>query len=231
VPSYSTTSVVQHTLALLLELCHRVGLHDASVHAGDWQNALDFSYSKSPLLELAGKRFGIVGLGTIGRRVAQVMTALGMSVCAARSSSGNDDGGVERLPLDELFRRCDVISLHCPLTAQTHQLVSSARLALMKPSSFLVNTARGGLIDEAALRVALDAGTLAGAAVDVLSTEPPRPDNPLLGAARCVITPHVAWTSLASRQRLLAVTVANVRALLAGSPLHVVNPDYAAHAD
>ena len=231
VPSYSTASVVQHTLALLLELCHRVGLHDASVHAGDWQNALDFSYWKSPLLELEGRRFGVVGLGTIGRRVAQAVSALGMRVYAAHSSSsGTTEDGIERLALDDLFRHCDVISLHCPLTPETRHVVSAARLALMKPSSFLLNTARGGLIDEAALRAALDAGTLAGAAVDVLSSEPPRPDNPLLGAPRCVITPHVAWTSLAARQRLLGVTVDNVRALLSGKPVHVVNPNYAGHA-
>jgi glycerate dehydrogenase len=232
VPSYSTASVVQHTLALLLELCHRVGLHDASVHAGDWQRAPDFSYSKSPLVELAGKHLGVIGFGAIGRGVANAARAFGMRVSAARlpSRRASDADGVTRLALDDIFRQCDVISLHCPLTAETANLVSKSRLALVQPGSMLINTARGGLIDEAALRVALDCGLLAGAALDVLSSEPPRPDNPLLGAKHCVITPHIAWTSLAARQRLLGVTVENVRSILRGNPLHVVNPGYAAHA-
>jgi glycerate dehydrogenase len=230
VPSYSSASVVQHTIALLLELCHRVGLHDASVHAGDWQRSVDFSYWKSPLLELSGKRLGIVGYGAIGQRVGAAARALGMDICAARMAHGGSTpsgDGVERLPLDELFRSCDVISLHCPLTPVTSGLVSKARLALLKPSAFLINTARGGLIDERALGSALDSGALAGAALDVLSSEPPRADNPLLYAKNCVITPHVAWTSLPARQRLLQISADNVRALLAGSPIHVTNPDYA----
>jgi glycerate dehydrogenase len=229
VPSYSTSSVSQHTIALLLELCHRVGLHDASVHAGEWQRSPDFCYWKSPLLELSGKLLGIVGYGAIGRRVAAAARALGMDVCAARLGSvakmgATDD--VERLSVDELFRRSDVISLHCPLTAETKMLVSQARLASAKASALLINTARGGLIDEAALAAALDQGQIAGAALDVLSSEPPASDNPLLAAKNCVITPHVAWTSLPARQRLLKVTVDNVRGLLSGAPIHVVNPDY-----
>jgi glycerate dehydrogenase len=230
VPSYSSASVVQHTVALLLELCHRVGMHDASVHAGDWQRSVDFSYWKSPLLELEGKRLGIVGYGAIGQRVGAAARALGMDICAAElghSGPAPRAQVVERLPLDELFRRCDVISLHCPLTPETKGLVSKARLALLKPSAFLLNTARGGLIDEQALRSALDSGALAGAALDVLSSEPPRADNPLLFAKNCVITPHVAWTSLPARQRLLQISADNVRSLLSGSPIHLVNPDYA----
>lgn len=227
VPSYSTASVVQHTIALLLELCHKVGLHDASVHAGDWQRSADFSYWKSPLLELAGKTLGIVGYGAIGRRVADTARALGMKVCAAQLSPSPALDGVPRLALDELFRSADVISLHCPLTAQTERLVSAERLSLLKPSALLLNTARGGLIDEAALRAALDSGQLAGAALDVLSSEPPGPEHPLLGAKNCVLTPHLAWTSLPARQRLLATTVDNVRGILAGNPIHVVNPEYA----
>jgi glycerate dehydrogenase len=230
VPSYSTASVVQHTIALLLELCHKVGLHDASVHAGDWQRSPDFSYWKSPLLELAGKTLGIVGYGAIGRRVADAARALGMNVCAAQLSPSPAADGVPRLSLDDLFRSADVISLHCPLTPQTAGLVSAERLALLKPSAFLLNTARGGLIDEAALRVALDSGVLAGAALDVLSSEPPAPDHPLLAAKNCVLTPHLAWTSLPARQRLLATTVDNVRGILAGTPMHVVNPGYASAA-
>ncbi len=229
VPSYSTAAVVQHTIALLLELCHHVALHDASVHAGDWQRSPDFSYWKSPLLELEGKMLGVVGYGAIGRRVAQAARALGMQVCAARfgAHAAADPDAVSRLELDELFRRADVISLHCPLTAETTHLVSAARLALVKPGALLINTARGGLVNEAALRAALDSGVLAGAGLDVLSSEPPPPENPLLGAKNCVITPHLAWTSLPARQRLLATTIDNVRAILAGAPVNVVNPGYA----
>jgi len=232
VPAYGTASVVQHTMALLLELCHRVGRHDASVHAGDWQRAPDFSYWLSPLVELEGKLLGVVGYGAIGRGVANAARALGMRVCAAllpgRPEPAPEPDAVPRCTLAQLFRESDVISLHCPLDPGTRQLVSAARLALMKPTSLLINTARGGLIDEAALRAALDAGVLAGAALDVLSSEPPRADNPLLAAKNCVITPHVAWTSLAARQRLLATSVDNARSILAGSPIHVVNPGYAA---
>jgi glycerate dehydrogenase len=233
VPSYSTSSVVQHTLALLLELCNRVGLHDSSVHAGDWVRAIDYCYWKSPLLQLEGKLLGIVGYGAIGRGVADAARALGMKVCAAqlsgsRAPKANADA-VLRLPLEELFRQADVISLNCPLTPETRHLVSSARLALLKPSCLLLNTARGGLIDEDALSTALSTGKLAGAALDVLSTEPPTAANPLLSAPNCIITPHVAWTSLPARQRLLSISVDNVRALLAGSPIHVVNPRYAEH--
>jgi len=236
VPSYSTASVVQHTMALLLELSNRVGLHDASVHAGDWQRAIDYCYWKSSFVELEGKLLGIVGYGAIGRGLASAARALGMNVCAAASSSSSSDARgqasdpVPRLALDELFRRADVISLHCPLTPETRQLVSSARLALVKPSCLLLNTARGGLIDEHALSAALAAGQLAGAGLDVLSSEPPSADNPLLTAPNCVITPHVAWASLPARQRLVRTTVDNVRALLAGTPIHVVNPAYGAHA-
>ena len=232
VPSYSTASVVQHTLALLLELCHRVALHDDSVHAGDWQRSADFCYWKAPLLELEGKQLGVIGYGAIGRRVGDAARALGMRVCAAQlSPSKRAEDDVPRLPLSELFRSSDVISLHCPLTSETRQLVSAELLALVKPSAFLINTARGGLIDESALSAALDSGALAGAALDVLSSEPPNADNPLLGARNCVITPHVAWTSLAARQRLLAVSVDNVRAILNGHPIHVVNPGYAPRAE
>ena len=231
VPSYGTASVVQHTFALLLELCHRVADHDASVHAGDWQRAPDYCYWRSPLVELEGLTLGIVGYGAIGQRVAATARSFGMQVCAARLSTSAPDSadpkGVRRVSLDDLFRVADVVSLHCPLTPETHHLVSKARLSAMKPSAFLINTARGGLVDEAALRVALDSGKLAFAALDVLSSEPPTADNPLLTARHCVITPHLAWSSLPARQRLLSITVDNVRALLAGAPIHVVNPDYA----
>jgi glycerate dehydrogenase len=233
VPAYSTASVVQHTLALLLELSNRVGLHDTSVHAGDWQRSIDYCYWKSPLLELEGKLLGIVGYGAIGRGLAKAARALGMNVCAAQLASRRPQTGgpesVLRLPLDELFQRADVISLNCPLTPETRHLVSSTRLSLVKPGCLLLNTARGGLIDEAALGAALSSGQLAGAALDVLSSEPPSADNPLLQAPNCVLTPHVAWSSLPARQRLLATSVDNVRAHLVGRPIHVVNPEYLEH--
>ncbi|HEY4157284.1 MAG TPA: D-2-hydroxyacid dehydrogenase, partial [Polyangiaceae bacterium] len=224
VPAYSTASVAEHAIALMLELSHRVGLHDASVRAGDWQRCADFSYTKAPLVELAGKRLGIVGYGEIGRRVAGVARAVGMSVFAAQRAPGvaSAADGVQRLELDQLFRECDVLSLHCPLTPETARLVSRERLRSMKPSAFLINTARGGLIDEAALAEALKSGQIAGAALDVLSSEPPRADHPLLGLERCILTPHVAWTSLEARRRLLAITVENVRGILSGRPVHVV---------
>jgi glycerate dehydrogenase len=185
-------------------------------------------------LELEGKLLGIVGYGAIGRGLAGAARALGMNVCAALLPSSRPrveiPDPVPRLPLDELFRCADVISLNCPLTPETRHLVSFARLSLVKPGCLLLNTARGGLVDERALRAALVSGQLAGAALDVLSSEPPSAENPLLDAPNCVITPHVAWTSLPARQRLLATSVDNVRQLLAGNPIHVVNPGYEKHA-
>jgi glycerate dehydrogenase len=223
VPAYSTASVAQHTLALLLELSNRVGLHDASVRAGQWQRSLDFCYWEAPLLDLAGRRLGIVGYGEIGKRVAQAASALGMQVVAARFASRTQKSSeIPRLDLDELFCTSDVISLHCPLTAETERLISGARLRSLKPSALLINTARGGLVDEAELASALSSGALGGAALDVLSSEPPSANHPLLGLPNCIVTPHVAWTSLESRRRLLRVTVENVRGILAGQPVHVV---------
>lgn len=226
VPSYSTASVAQHTIALLFELTNAVGLHDQAVHAGEWVRSPDFCFWKQPVSELEGQVLGIVGYGAIGRRVAAIAKNFGMFVIAAKSSrsSHEDDGTVERRPLDALFREADVLSLHCPLTPETDRLIRWERLTTMKPSALLINTARGGLIDEADLAAALERRVIAGAALDVLSSEPPKPDNPLLKAPNCIITPHIAWTSLAARRRLLEVTVDNVRALLAGRPIHVVNP-------
>jgi len=226
VPEYGTDSVAQHAFALLLELCHRTGQHDADVQAGEWTRTPDFCFWRSPPLELAGLTMGIVGFGRIGRRAGELAHAFGMKV-AAHSGSRRAAPGYEPfrwLELDQLFACADVVSLHCPLTAQNAGLVNAERLARMKRSAFLINTARGGLVDEAALRAALEAGTIAGAGLDVISAEPMRPDHPLLGAPNCVITPHMAWGSLAARRRLTATTVENVRAFLAGQPVNVVNP-------
>jgi glycerate dehydrogenase len=223
VPSYSTESVVQHTFALLLALVSKTAEYNAAVHAGRWTLAPDFSLRLFPTREISGRLLGIVGLGAIGGRVAQVARAFGMRIAAAHRPRGvRPEFGrmsILGLGLDDLFAHADVVTLHCPLTAETRGLVSAARLALMKPGSLLINTARGALIDEVALAEALNRGTPAGAALDVLSQEPPPAENPLLTAPRCLITPHVAWTTLEARQRLMAKVVDNVRQFLGRTDL------------
>lgn len=224
VPEYGTDSVAQHVFALLLELCHHVGLHDAAVHDGEWSRAADFCFWKRSLVELTGLTFGIVGFGRIGRRVGTIAQAFGMQVLA--SGTPRKDAApypVTWADMPDLFARADVVSLHCPLTPETAGFVNRALLGHMKPAAFLINTARGGLVNEADLALALNAGQLAGAAVDVASIEPIHPDNPLLGARNCLITPHIAWASLAARQRLMTTAARNVEAFLAGAPIHVVN--------
>jgi len=224
VPAYSTASVAQHTVALLLELVSHVGLHAAAVRAGDWAKSVDFSFWVRPIRELDGQVLGIVGLGAIGRRVAVLGQALGMRVLATPSRRPEPPPpGVTVTDVDALFRGSDVVSLHCPLTESTRGLVQRERLAAMKAGALLVNTARGALIDEAALAWALEAEVIAGAALDVLCVEPPPPDHPLLSAPRCLVTPHQAWTSRAARERLLAVTAENVAGLITGRPQNVVN--------
>jgi len=224
VPAYSTASVAQHTLALLFELASHVGSHALAVRRGDWARSADFSFWYEPIIELEGLTFGIVGFGAIGRRVALLAVALGMRVLATPSRRlAEPPPGVEYRPLDTIFAESDVVSLHCPLTPETRALVGEARLATMRRSSFLLNTARGALIDEVALARALEQGVIAGAGLDVLTTEPPPAEHPLLSAPNCVITPHQAWTSRAARERLLAVTAANVAGFFAGQPQHVVN--------
>jgi glycerate dehydrogenase len=221
VAEYGSDSVAQHVFALLLELCHQVAEHSAAVHAGEWAATPDFCFWTTPPLELVGLTMGIVGCGRIGRRVAALAGAFGMHVIAAsRGVAPMPD--VPRASVEEVFARSDVVSLHCPLTAANAGFVNQHLLGRMKPSAFFINTARGGLVNEAALAAALNAGQLAGAAVDVVSVEPMRPDNPLLGARRCIITPHIAWASLAARQRLMAQTVRNVAAFLSGRPINLV---------
>jgi glycerate dehydrogenase len=223
VPSYGPASVAQHTIALLLELCHRVGEHDRKVHAGAWSQAADFCFWDEPLVELDSQILGIIGYGAIGQRVALAAQGLGMQVWATPARNSNPNDGVRRASIGEIFRTADVVSLHCPLTEETRHLISEASLGVMKSSALLLNTARGALIAEADLARALNARVIAGAALDVLDGEPPSPDNPLLRAANCIITPHMAWSSLRARQRLLAITVDNVRGLLDGAPINVVN--------
>lgn len=224
VPEYGTDSVAQYAFALLLELCHHVALHAGAVREGEWTSQPDFSLRKTPLVELAGKTMGIVGFGRIGRRVGELARAFGMKVLVHDPTPPrNPIDGVDYRGLDELFSESDVISLHCPLTEQTAGLVHRERLARMKPTSFLINTARGPLIVEADLAEALNADRLAGAAVDVASREPIGPENPLLSAKHCLVTPHIAWATSEARARLLRTSVANVEAFLAGNPIHVVN--------
>lgn len=224
VPEYSTNNVAQHTFALLLELCHRVGLHDNAVHAGCWAACPDFSFWLQAPIELDGLTLGVVGYGRIGQRVARIADALGMRVIATgpRQPAALPPP-VRWVTLPDLFRQADVVTLHCPLTPENERFVNSELLSLMKPHAFLINTARGKLIDEDALAHALRSGHLAGAAVDVVSEEPIRADNPLLSAPNCIITPHIGWASLAARQRLMQIAAENIRAFLEGRPVNVVS--------
>lgn len=222
VPTYGTSTVAQHVFALILELCHHVGRHADSVRSGDWSASPDFCYWKSPLLELEGRTLGLVGRGRIANRVAEIARAFGLRVRFASCSVPAGDGR-DLAALDELFSTADIVSLHCALTPASTGLVNAARLARMKPGALLINTARGALIDEPALRASLEAGHLGGAALDVLSVEPPPLNHPLLSAPRCLITPHMAWSGLDARKRLMDTTVANISAFLSGQPINVVN--------
>lgn len=226
VPGYSTRSVAQLTFALLLELCHHVQRHSDRVKDGKWSQSPDFSFWDYPLIELAGKTMGIVGFGDIGRQVADIATAFGMHV-VAQSRTETDQShrrSFRWVQLDELLAQSDVVSLHCPLTPQTQGLINTHTLARMKTSAFLLNTSRGPLVQEESLAAALDAGGLAGAAVDVLGVEPPRADNPLFTAKNCLVTPHIAWATKEARTRLMSTVGENLEAYLAGRPINVVNP-------
>jgi len=225
IPTYGTASVAEFTFALLLELCHHVALHSEAARAGEWSRSTDFTFWKAPLVELAGKTIGIIGLGQIGRRVAEIAMAFEMRVVAADAVRGSvpDWPNFRWYEVDELLRQADVVSLHCPLLAQTQGIINARTLALMKPSAFLINASRGPLVIEQDLADALNNGRLAGAAVDVLSSEPPSPDNPLLRAKNCIVTPHIAWATKEARTRLLNTAVANVRAFLDGHPVNVVS--------
>lgn len=222
VPAYSTESVAQLTFALLLEHCHHTAAHAESVRHGDWAASEDFCYWKHPLVELAGKTLGIVGYGAIGQAVARIGKAFGMEILVHTRTPRND-AGVTFASLDDLLQRSDVVSLNCPLTPETQNLINAETLAKMKPSAILINTGRGGLVDEQATADALAAGTLDGYAADVLSTEPPAADNPLAAAPRTFITPHIAWATRAARQRLLDTLVVNLAAFQHGQPQNVVN--------
>lgn len=224
VPAYGTQSVAQMTFAHILELTQQVGHHAASVRKGVWSRCPDFCYWERPLFELAGAAIGIVGYGRIGKEVARLAQAFGMKAMAVRrSGTVGEENGVVFCSLERLLRQSDVVSLHCPLTPETHHLIDEKRLRLMKKTAYLVNTARGALVDETALAAALNEGRLAGAGMDVLETEPPRNGSPLCAARNCYITPHIAWATRSARERLLRTAVKNVESFLNGSPIHVVN--------
>jgi len=226
VPAYSTPSVAQLTFAHLLNLSFHLSEHTTEIRNGAWTSHPDFTYWSHPLVELAGKTMGLVGFGSIARKVAQIALAMEMRVIACRKHAvrcPNEMMDVEILPLEEIFRQSDVLSLHCPATPETIQLVNAERLAMMKPGAFLINTARGGLVDEAALADALNSGRLAGAGLDVLSTEPPTAENPLLTAKNCFCTGHIAWATQAARKRCMDVVIQNVAAFVAGKPINVVS--------
>ena len=222
VPAYGTESVAQHTLALILELSNKLSLHIASVKNGEWQQCPDYSYSKLPLIELSGKTLGIIGLGNIGLQTAKLANAFGMKVIYNSRHDKHTNLG-EFKTIEDVFKESDFISLHCPLTETNKEFVNKEMLQLMKPTSYLVNTARGQLINEHDLAHALNTNTIAGAALDVLSKEPPDDNNPLLKAKNCIITPHNAWSTREARQRIIDMTSENIKAFLDGHPKNVVN--------
>ena len=223
VPGYSTQSVAQHTFALMLHFASRADEYAASVARGDWANAKTFSYLSFPSHELSGRTLAIYGYGNIGREVAAIGRAFGMKILATPHSPRPAEEGVEFVDANELFARADYLSLHCPLTDETRHLVNAQTLSLMKPTAYIINTARGGVIEEDALCDALNSGRLAGAGIDVLDIEPMRPGHPYLTAKNCYITPHVAWGTLDARSRLITMVAENLKAFEGGKPINKVN--------
>ena len=224
VPTYGTASVSQFSIALLLEICHHIGHHDASVHAGNWANCVDWCYWDYPLIELEGKTIGIIGFGRIGQAEGRIAKALGMNV-VDYDLYPNDSGRAiaEYVDLDTLYARADVISLHCNLTPENTGMINKDSIAKMKDGVILINNARGQLIHEQDVADALNSGKMGAAGLDVVYTEPIRADNPLLKAKNCIITPHISWAPKESRQRIMDTAVENVKAYLAGAPINVVN--------
>ena len=223
VPTYCTQAVAQMTFALLLELTNHVALHDQSVHSGDWSSSSQFCYWKSPLVELEHKTMGILGFGNIGQEVARIAQAMGMEVLVHSRTKKELPEGYTWVDETRLFQESDVLSVHCPLTSQTKGFICRKRLSLMKKSAFFINTSRGQVVREADLAEALNTGTIAGAALDVLSQEPPEKDNPLLTAKHCIITPHISWAARESRISLIETVTDNIEHFLMGNPQNVVN--------
>ena len=224
IPAYSTASVAQMVMAHLLNITQRVGYYSEQNRAGRWATSPDFCYWDTPLIELADKQMGIIGFGRTGSAVARIAQAFGMNVAAYTSKAQEElPEGILKMSLEELFRTSDVVSLHCPLTPTTHHLVNANRLALMKPTAILINTARGPIIDEQALADALNSERIYAAGIDVLTEEPPRQGSPLLSARNCFFTPHIAWATLEARTRLLKICEENLRAFVEGHPQNVVS--------
>jgi glycerate dehydrogenase len=224
IPTYGTASVAQFVFALLLELCHNVKLHADAVRAGEWSRNADWSFWKSPLMELSGKTMGIIGFGRIGRHVGRIADAMEMRVIANDTYRGDQPAypGFRWAEVDELLAESDVVSLHSPLFPETRGMINARSLALMKPTAFLINTSRGPLVVDQDLADALNAGKLAGAGLDVLSVEPPAENNQLLRARNCLVTPHIAWATREARARLMDLAVENVASFLAGEPRNMV---------
>ncbi len=226
IPTYGTMAVAQFATALLLELCHHVGRHSDDVRAGSWAKHNEFCYWLNPLLELDGKTLGVIGFGRIGQAFARIAQALGMNILAHDQFPDRslESATLRYVTLDELYAESDVISLHCPLFDNNRGMINQAAIAKMKPSALLINTSRGPLVVEQDLADALNSGRIAGAALDVLAAEPPRADNPLLAAANCIVTPHIAWATREARMRIMATAVENLVKFIGGAAQNVVNP-------
>lgn len=224
IPSYSTDAVAQLVMSFILELAMNVGLHSQSVKKGEWSECADFCYWKTPLTELSGKTLGIFGLGKIGRAVAERAKAFGMNIVAyAPRIHGDEPDYITLLPLEEMLAVSDVVSMHCPLTPETEGIVNDEFITKMKDGAYFINTSRGTVVNEKALADALNSEKLGGAGLDVLSTEPPQTDNPLLKAKNCFITPHIAWASFETRERLVGILRENIKAFISGNPQNVIN--------
>lgn len=224
VTGYGSASVAQHVFALILELLNHVGEYNKSVKNGDWSKVKHFTYYLAPIIGLAGKTLGIYGLGKIGQKVADIALAFDMKVIATHKHPKREERqGVQFVPLEQLFSESDIVTLHAPLTPENNQIVNARLLKKMKPTAYLINTGRGGLVNESDLKIALENQWLAGAGLDVLQIEPPLPDHPLFEVANCIITPHMAWANIDSRSNLLQLTAKNIQAFLRGNPINVVN--------
>lgn len=224
IPAYGTEAVAQFAIALMLELCCHVGAHSDSVFAGKWESSRDFCYWDYPLIELKDKTLGIIGFGKIGKQVGRIAKAMGMQVIANNPSKSEEGAEIAKyVELNELFEKSDIISLHCPQFPETTGIINSQNIAKMKDGVIIINNSRGGLIVEQDLADALNSGKVAGAGLDVLSTEPPNSENPLLHAKNCIITPHISWASVECRQRIINITSANIQAFVDNKPINVVN--------
>ncbi len=223
IPAYSTNSVAQLTFAHLLNIAQRVQTHSDEVKKGRWSSHVDFTFWDTPLIELFGQKMGIIGLGNTGMATAKIALGFGLTVCAYTSKKQDElPQGIEKIELNDLFKTCDIISLHCPLNSKTQGMINKESLSLMKPNAILLNTARGGLINEKDLADALNNNQIYAAGIDVLTEEPPQADNPLIATKNCFITPHFAWASFSARERLMKILLANIKAYIDGAPINNV---------